>query len=157
MFQKAIPKQDGTNPTSLYSFFLCRTFPPWLNVRFLHFARDRSNCSFPSFSSTAFQIFPRICDLFSEVSNLQHHTKLCSRYICQSTRHQIQTDGSLRRYVLLEVYMNLNGNSVSISCNDATVLQYVCSPVSQVVVPTVLFEKTLDLEGIAWVVPVVFT
>ena len=55
------------------------------------------------------------------------------------------------------VYMNLNRNSVLISCNVVAVLQYVRSSVSHMVEPTVLFQKTLDLIGIAWVVPVVFT
>jgi hypothetical protein len=55
--------------------------------------------------------------------------------------------------------MNLNGNSVSISFNGVAVLQYARLSVSHMVEPTVLFEKTLDLdlEGTEWIVPVVFT
>jgi hypothetical protein len=46
MFQKVVPMQDGTNPICLYALFLCRSFPPGLNVRFLRFPHDRSNWSF---------------------------------------------------------------------------------------------------------------
>jgi hypothetical protein len=50
--------------------------PVWLFVKILHFSYDRSNWSFPSNSTTAFQKFPSISDLLSVVSNFQHHTKL---------------------------------------------------------------------------------
>jgi hypothetical protein len=45
----------------------------------LNFSHDRSNWSSPSFSSTTFQNFPDIYDLFSEVSKFRHHTKPCSK------------------------------------------------------------------------------
>ena len=44
-----------------------------------NFSHDRSNWSSPSFSSTTFQNFQDISDLFSEVSKFRHHTKLCSK------------------------------------------------------------------------------
>jgi len=110
MFQKASPTQKGTNPINLYSFLMedissltqCKisSFPTQpVQPIFSFILQDRIS-----------DIFSRICDLLSEVSNLQHHTKPCSIYICQNTRHQIQTDGSLHRYVLFEVCTNLNGN-----------------------------------------------
>ena len=54
-------------------------FSPWLYVIYLHFSHDRSNWTSPSFSSTTFQNFPGISDLLSEMSKVQHHTKLCSK------------------------------------------------------------------------------
>ena len=43
------------------------------------FSHDRSNWSFPSFSSTTFQNFPCASDLLPEASTFQHHIKLCSK------------------------------------------------------------------------------
>jgi hypothetical protein len=51
---------------------------PLLYVTLLHFSHDRSNWFVPFFSSTAFQKFPPISDLLSEMSRFQHHTKPCS-------------------------------------------------------------------------------
>jgi hypothetical protein len=53
--------------------------PPWLFVTLLYFSNDRSKCSSPSFSSTAFQNIPGISDLLSGVSKFHHRTKLCSK------------------------------------------------------------------------------
>jgi len=60
-------------------FTVCRIFLPWLYVIFLHFLRDRSNCSSSFFSSTIFQNFLGIPDLLSEVSKLRLRKKLYSR------------------------------------------------------------------------------
>jgi hypothetical protein len=49
-------------------------------VILLHYSHERSNISSPSFPSTTFQNFPGTSDLLSEVSKLQHHTKLCTKY-----------------------------------------------------------------------------
>ena len=57
-------------------FIVCRIF---LSSLTLHFSHDRSIWSSPSFSSTTFQSFSGMNDLFSEVSTFQYHTKLCSR------------------------------------------------------------------------------
>ena len=46
----------------------CRIFLCSLTVTLLHFSHDRSNWSFPSFSSTTFQSFPGISDLLPEAS-----------------------------------------------------------------------------------------
>jgi hypothetical protein len=59
----------------LHVGYLC---PPWLFVIHLNFSQYRSNWS-PSVSSTTFQNFTRISDLFSEVSNFHHQIKLCSK------------------------------------------------------------------------------
>lgn len=52
--------------------------------------------------------------------------------------------------------MNLNENSVQISCSNAAVLQNIRFSVSHMVELRVLFDKILDLDGTAWVVPAVF-
>jgi len=65
-----------------FAFSICNVWtfsPSWLHVTLLHFSHDRSNWSSPSFTSTTFQNFPVISDLFSEMSKSQHHTKLCSK------------------------------------------------------------------------------
>jgi hypothetical protein len=55
-------------------------FSPWLYVIFLHSSHDRSNWTSPSFSSITFQNIPGIFYLLSEMSEVQHHTKLCSNF-----------------------------------------------------------------------------
>ena len=59
-------------------FVVCRTFlsSSTLCLRFTH---DRSNWSSPAFSSTTFQNFSDISELFSEESKFQHYTVLCSK------------------------------------------------------------------------------
>jgi len=60
-------------------FIVCRSFLSSLTITFLHFSRNRSSWSSPSFSTTTFLNFPGFSDLLSEVSSFQHHTKLCSK------------------------------------------------------------------------------
>ena len=58
-------------PIQLAFFFLLYvgySCPPWHFATLLHFSHDRSNWSFPSFSSTPFLNFPANSGLFSEVS-----------------------------------------------------------------------------------------
>jgi len=50
--------------------------PVWLCVTFLHFSRDRSKWSSPSFSKITFQNFQGISDPLSKVSKFQQHTVL---------------------------------------------------------------------------------
>jgi len=57
----------------------CRIFLCSLTLILLHLSHDRSNWSFPSFSSTTFQNFPGVSDLLPEASKFQHHIKLCSK------------------------------------------------------------------------------
>jgi len=60
-------------------FIVCRIFIPSLILcNTSSYLTWSSNWS-PSFCSTAFQNFPGISDLLSEVSKFQHHTKLCSK------------------------------------------------------------------------------
>ena len=52
--------------------------PTWLFVTLLS-SHDRSDWSSPAFSSTTFQNLPGISDLLSELSKMQHRTKLRSK------------------------------------------------------------------------------
>ena len=69
-------------PIQLASLFfkICTLYssPLWLYVILLHFSHGQSSRSL-SFSSTTFQNFSHISDLFSEASKFQHRKKLCSR------------------------------------------------------------------------------
>jgi hypothetical protein len=78
MFPKALPGQDVTSPVSLPCFTVCRTFLSSSILLLLYFSHNLSNWSSPPFSRTTFHHFYGIYDLFSYVSNFQHHTKLCS-------------------------------------------------------------------------------
>ena len=61
---------------SYFLLFVGYTSPLLFYVIPLRFSHDRSNWSSSSFSSTKLQSFPGVCNLISEVSNFQHHTKL---------------------------------------------------------------------------------
>jgi len=68
-----------TSPGSLHSFLCIVSILHWHCV-ILHVLHDRSKLSSPSFSNTTFQDFEGISYLFFWVSNLQHRTKLCSKF-----------------------------------------------------------------------------
>jgi hypothetical protein len=53
------------------------SFPPSLCVILLHYLRDPSKLSSPSFSSTTLQNFPATSVIVSEESKFPHHKKLC--------------------------------------------------------------------------------
>jgi hypothetical protein len=60
-------------------FTVCTTFlPSWLHGILIHSSHDRSKWS-ASFSRTTLQNIQGISHRHSEVSNLQHHAKLCSK------------------------------------------------------------------------------
>ena len=60
-------------------FIVCSIFLSSLAVHNTYFSHDGSKWYSPSFSSTAFQNFPGISDLLSEVSAFQYRAKLCSK------------------------------------------------------------------------------
>ena len=65
---------------AVHLFIACRIFLSTLILcTTSSFFMDRCSWSSPSFSSTTFQNFPGIPDLFSGVSKLYHYTKLCSK------------------------------------------------------------------------------
>ena len=66
-------------PIQLAFHFLisCRIF--LCSLTLLHFSRDWSNLSSPSFSSTTFQNFPGVSDLLPRASKFQQHTERCSK------------------------------------------------------------------------------
>jgi len=70
---------------SSFLFYIENSPTTWLYIMILHFLHDRSNWSSPFFSSTTFQNFSCISDIFSEVSNFQHLKKLCC--MCSNLLH----------------------------------------------------------------------
>ena len=96
VFQKRVPTQDVTNQPSFFLLYAGYSFCPSRSVILPHSPHDRSNSTPPSFSSTTFQNFPRISNLFSEVSQvsaphnatlqMQHFTRFFPKFqtICQS-------------------------------------------------------------------------
>jgi hypothetical protein len=80
---KAVLAQDLINPVSVPLFMVCRVIPSLPDsYAVLHFSHDLCNRFSLSFSSTEFQNFRDISYLISEVSQFQHHAKLCS--ICST-------------------------------------------------------------------------
>ena len=79
VLKKTVPIKMWRISLLFLVFNVCRIFLSSLILRTI-FSHDRPNWSSPCFSSTTFQNFPGISDLFPEVSKFQHNITLCSKY-----------------------------------------------------------------------------
>jgi hypothetical protein len=96
-------KCDQPSYPSFFLLYVGHSSTPLLYVT-LHFSRGQSNLS-PSLSSTTFQTFPGISDLFFETSKCHHNTKQCS--IC-STVLTLSLLMSYIQYIYIYIYIYIS-------------------------------------------------
>ena len=122
----------------------CNIFsPPWLFV-ILHFSHDLSNWSSLSSSSTTFQNFQGISDLFYEVSEFQHHTKVHSK--CNTSLvFSFQVSGE-KIIILIESYFCHVNPGFNFQCTSCII----CYHAAQIVEIFHILRLLLIFHNLYW-------